>query len=145
MINSNNSLRISFDLRAQRLRCFGHISNLVVKAFLYGKDPNADNGINLDTMLEDLDVDDSIPQGMSEVEQVIYWPKKGPYGRLRNILTYICWTQQRRKEFGSLIREQSPGITVFATITVNVTRWNADFRAIQRVLELRFSIETYAT
>lgn len=135
---------INFNPRSQRLRCFGHIINLVVKAFSYGKDPIADNSINPDTMLKDLDIDNAILRGMSDVEQVLYWRKRGPYGRLRNIITYICWTPQRRQEFAALTREHCPDIKVFAPIAANTTRWNGDFRAIRRALELRFSLETYA-
>jgi len=32
---------IPFDPIARRLRCFGHVINLVVKAFLWGEDPEA--------------------------------------------------------------------------------------------------------
>ena len=95
-------------------------------------------------MLEDLDIDDTTLRGMSEVEQILYWRQRGPYGRLRNIITYICWTPQRRQEFAALTREHCPDIKVFALIAANATRWNGDFRAIKRALELRFSLETYA-
>ena len=40
-----------------------------------------------------------------------YWRQHGPYGRLRNIITYICWTPQRRDEFIQLTREFPPDTT----------------------------------
>jgi len=67
---------IVFDARGSRLRCIGHVINLVVKAFLYGYE-----------FVEDIQDQNSTTAGSSES-----WRKRVPYGKLQNIITYICWT-----------------------------------------------------
>ena len=67
----------------QRLRCMGHVINLVVQAFLHSTD------------IEE--------EGKVAGLQASDWRKRGTYGRLRNIITYITWTPQRREEFTRLI------------------------------------------
>ena len=66
---------VSFDPQAHRLRCIGHIINLVVKVFLYG-----------------IDADYEVTELNNSADS---WRKRGPYGKLRNIITYFCWTPQR--------------------------------------------------
>lgn len=53
----------------RRIRCFGHILHLVAKALLFITDSNT---------LEDIDVDD-----FSE------WAKRGPVGKLHNLVVWI--------------------------------------------------------
>ena len=62
---------ILFDPLEHRLHCIGHIINLVVKAFWYGNDIESVCGHNKE-----------------EVEGLLPWRTRGPYGRLRNIITY---------------------------------------------------------
>ena len=121
---------IKFDDTESRLRCLGHMINLVVKVFLYGSDVEADTNI----------ADDE--SGATQA-QMIQWRKRGPYGRLRNIITYICWTPQRREEFTNIAKEYAPNDPAFQPIAVNLTRWNSDFRAIKRALHLRDSFELF--
>ena len=125
-------LGIKFDYQERRLRCFGHIINLVVKAFLYVVDT---------TNTESLDRE----KGKEADLLFEYWRQRGPYSRLRNIITYICWTPQRREEFIHLTRESCPDTTAFLPIAANQTRWNSDYRAINRALELRTPIELFVT
>ena len=75
-------LEIPFDATESRLRCCGHVIHLVVISFLYGSDIEGD---------EDL-VDLNAGHSQQEMRQ---WKRRGPYGRLRNIMTYIGWTPQR--------------------------------------------------
>ena len=70
---------------------------------------------------------------------------KGPYSRLKAVITYICWTPQRRNEFKKIAQTDSPFETAFLPITNNVTRWNSDFRAIKRAIRLQSSIDIYIT
>ncbi|KAF8430367.1 hypothetical protein EV426DRAFT_504890, partial [Tirmania nivea] len=64
-----------------RLRCIGHVINLVVKAFLYGYE-----------FMEESESDSEDSEKVATS-----WRKRGPYGKLRNVITYICWTPQRRE------------------------------------------------
>ena len=127
-----NNVGVSFDPVESRLRCLGHIINLVVKVFLYGTDLEVD--------MNNIHSDDENPQ-----ETIKEWRRRGPYGRLRNIITYICWTPQRREEFTTIAKEHSPDDQAFQPIAANQTRWNGDFKAIQRALHLRDPIELFIT
>ena len=71
------------------------------------------------------------------------WRVRGPYGRLWNIITYICWTLQRCGKFAALVQDALPEETAFQTIAANLTRWNSDFKAIKRVLQLRTGYEVF--
>lgn len=129
---------VVFHWQEKRLRCFGHIINLIVKAFLYGTNSNTllivePDSSNLETSPEELDT------------RLDHWRQHGPYGRLRNIITYICWTPQRREEFIQLTQQSSPDTTAFLPIAANQTRWNSDYHAINRALELRTPIELFVT
>ena len=104
------------------MRCIGHVINLVVKAFVYGQDFMDTNDDTNST--ENLDLYDQ-------------WRKRGPYGKLRNIITYISWTPQRRKEFAKITQEAQPEATAFQPIAANLTRWNSDFKALKRALQLQ--------
>ena len=120
-------LGVYFDPVEHRLRCIGHVTNLVVKAFLYGA--------NLDLIGRN---------NKDEVEDLWNWRVRRPYGRLRNIITYICWTPQRRDEFAELVQDALPEETAFQPIAANLPRWNSDFKAIKRALQLRTGFEVFA-
>ena len=66
---------------------------------------NIDKTMDFNTMEENLNIDEVTLEAMSSIEQGGHWRKRGPYGRLRNIITYICWIPQRRDEFAILTRE----------------------------------------
>ena len=87
-------LNISFNPVKHRLRCFGHVINLVVKAFLWGNDAEA-----FEYELAGYEVD----QQMEEVRQ---WRKRGPMGKLHNICVWICRTPQRRDSFEEKVHQQ---------------------------------------
>jgi hypothetical protein len=54
----SSDIGVPFDHRCRRIRCFGHILNLVVKAFLWGENPTvfevAEDNINPGEQLEAL-------------------------------------------------------------------------------------------
>ena len=68
---------ISFG-KSHRLQCFGHILNLTVKAFLFGQDTDA------------FEVEILTAYSL-EVENNYFevWWKRGPVGKLHNIVFYI--------------------------------------------------------
>jgi len=65
------------------------------------------------------------------------------HGKLRNIITYICWTPKRREEFAKITQEAQPEETAFQPIAANLTRWNSDFKALKRALRLRNGFEVF--
>lgn len=76
-----------------RSRCLGHIINLAAKAFLFGKNTEAFDAVT------DL-VNDSTPQESDIMKKAqAEWRKKGPIGKLHNIVIYIRASAQRREAF----------------------------------------------
>lgn len=57
------------------MRCAGHVLNLVAKAILFGSDVDA-----FESDLHDLS---------SEEHELSKWRKKGPTGKLHNVVKYI--------------------------------------------------------
>jgi len=69
-------LGLEFNPTQRRLRCFGHIINLTVKALLWGINTDAfELEINSHRELQD------------ETEGLEAWRQKGPLGKLHNIIT----------------------------------------------------------
>ncbi|KAI8416512.1 hypothetical protein FOFC_02822 [Fusarium oxysporum] len=66
------------DVRARRMRCYGHILNLVARAFLYARirRPSRLNRKYFDLL------------GRWE-DDLRHWRKKGPVGKLHNIVKFI--------------------------------------------------------
>jgi hypothetical protein len=89
-------LRPNLDYKNRRLRCFGHIINLAVKAFLFGKDPEA--------FEIEADIYSKLEREEKELE---VWRKLGPIGKLHNVVTYIRKTPQRREAFLKLASEEA--------------------------------------
>lgn len=76
-------INIVFNPITRRLRCFGHVINLVVKSFLWGTDVEA-----FQTELaryEESEAD-------QDLERILEWRKRGPMGKLHNICVWICRT-----------------------------------------------------
>jgi hypothetical protein len=67
-----------FEASVRRLRCFGHIINLVVKALLFGKDVEAFER----EAISAVQIEDNL-------KQLRAWRKKGPVGKIHNIVTHI--------------------------------------------------------
>lgn len=69
---------IEFNAQESRVRCFGHIINLVVKGFLWGEDWEAFEGeVNTECEVEEAS------------RALKAWRKRGPLGKLHNISTWI--------------------------------------------------------
>jgi hypothetical protein len=130
------ALGIDDTVERRRLRCLGHIINLAAKAFLFGPDPN--------------DVEKEIKKTEDRDKKQELWRKRGPIGKLHNVVTYIRSTPQRREEFhqkakGEIERQKSylaatalPGEDVevaekdpLMVIQDNETRWNSVYCMIQ--------------
>jgi hypothetical protein len=77
------------DPDSRRVRCLGHIINLVAKAFLFGK-----NEYSFEAEDVNNDPEISYLETMQEA-----WRKYGPVGRLHNIISFIRDSPQRREEF----------------------------------------------
>ena len=95
-----------------RLRCLGHIINLVVKALVFGK--------GVSKLERELQL-----AGDNEAFKI--WSSKGPIGKAHNICVYINRNDARRQEFRLCVQE---GMNVKLTEVKNLLidggiRWNS--------------------
>ena len=121
--------RFGFNETERRLRCAGHIFNLVVKAFLYGKH---------------LSSFESSLAGASEQEELDLWRKRGPIGKLHNICVHINRTPQRRALFKSKQAEADyEAEKLYEAAVDGGIRWNSTEFMIERALKLRNAVDLY--
>jgi hypothetical protein len=113
------------NVKESRLRCFGHIVNLVVKAMLY-----SDN--KLQAKLADC--------GDHEAFKV--WREQGPIGRLHNIVTYIGGSDKRRKAFELAQKVDASDLSLQLVKDISV-RWSSTYDMIVRALRLQEAIRKY--
>lgn len=131
LVEALASILPDFNPRWQRLRCIGHIINLIVKAFLFGK--------GVSRMQKDL-------AGASDDNAFQIWGKMGPIGKAHNICVYINRNDQRREAFRSCITGaygEEDQLFNLQLIVDRGIRWNAVYAMIKRVLHLRNAIELY--
>ena len=87
------ALRPDLDIRTQRSRCLGHIINLAVKAFLFGRDVTAfEQAVEVD---EESEHPNSERMKAAQLE----WRKKGAVGKFHNVALFIRSSPQRREAF----------------------------------------------
>ena len=108
-----------FDIKQRRLRCIGHILNLVVQALLFGT--------NINEFESEL-------RGASEDCAFNIWNKRGAIGKLHNMMTYIRRTDQRRQALRDLQKELTEDDTIFTynPVVDGKTRWNSVYMMISR-------------
>uniref|UniRef100_A0A0D2YDN2 HAT C-terminal dimerisation domain-containing protein n=1 Tax=Fusarium oxysporum (strain Fo5176) TaxID=660025 RepID=A0A0D2YDN2_FUSOF len=83
------------DTKARRMRCYGHVLNLVARAFLFGKDAES----------FELESDINGMRGLQE-QDLRHWRSKGPIGKLHNIVKFIRSSPQRSEYFKRIAHEQ---------------------------------------
>ena len=140
---SNNATCISaladefqFDARARWIRCSGHILNLVAQSILFGGDADA-------LELELLSAQDE------ELRHMDVWRRKGPCGKLHNIVKYIKRSPQRIEQFEDiqrrLISPTRPAgrAEVYKLVEDNDTRWNSMDDCIERALHLQPAVNEF--
>jgi hypothetical protein len=132
---------LTSDITQRRMRCYGHILNLVGKAFLHGIDKEAfeqesDTLVSAHRLKEDLEL----------------WRTRGPVGKLRNVVKYIRSSPQRCERFLEISNEANDddAFTIFEEspqelklMLNNDTRWNSTYMMIQRALLKRSQIKGF--
>ncbi len=73
-----------FDVEKRRLRCAGHIINLIARSLLYGFDK---------TLFEEFEEELNLPQSMEEELEI--WRRCGPIGKAHNLIVWIYASPQR--------------------------------------------------
>jgi hypothetical protein len=81
------------DAVASRSRCLGHIINLAAKAFLFGQNTEAFESV-VDSVNDSSSQDSEIMR-KAQAE----WRKRGPIGKLHNIIVFIRASSQRKEAF----------------------------------------------
>lgn len=102
---------LCFDPSQRRLRCQGHIINLVVMSFFFDPHPNED-------------FDSYLGPTTAEADK---WRRIGPLGKLHNIVVWVQSSTERRQEFRNL----SFGLNLRRD---QKTRWNSYYEMIQWAL-----------
>lgn len=118
--------------KRRRLRCMGHIINLVAQAFLLGEKQE---------MFEQALI--KAERDQDKDEAIKLWQLCGPIGKLHYVVVFILRTPQRREAFKSGCNE------VEATDLVpkrdNSTRWNSIVLMIRRACKLVAQINLFCT
>jgi hypothetical protein len=129
------SKELDFDVGKRHVLCMGHIINLVAHKVLFGSDVES----------FEYELEHSVT---AEVVELASWRRKGPIGKLHNLIRYICHSSERRDLFISLQeavlegddgRKRQPR---YLTLD-NLTRWNSWYDAAERAVELREYIDEF--
>ncbi len=105
---------VLYDAQERRLRCNGHVINLAVQAFLFGKTVN------------DYEYAENLAISPSDAT-LNQWRKLGPLGKLYNIIVWIMGSPQRIQSF----KIRSQGLMPRRD---NSTRWNSWYEMLYRAL-----------
>ncbi len=121
-------LSIEWDAEHMRMRCIGHIINLVVQAFLF-------SGVVQMEELESYEEEAQNGEWTDNEARRVKFRLLGPLGQGHNIVVYIRGSPSRTAEFVGLTGKMIP--------MDNRTRWNSWYAMLVVLLELRTQVETY--
>jgi hypothetical protein len=105
----DDQFNIRYNPHLYRLRCNGHVLNLTTNTFLFNTADKALTAYNNPRILK---------AALPSKEELDAWQKKGPLGKLYNLVVYIQHTPQRHTKFSAL----SHGLGL---VRDNLTRWNS--------------------
>jgi hypothetical protein len=90
-----------YDKVKQRLRCTGHVYNLICKAILYGVDANCIDEASQSSQPTMISVSsfEAVMNSGDDEAKLIAWRKKGPIGKLHNTVVHIKHNASRRSLF----------------------------------------------
>lgn len=121
----------SLDPKESRLRCLGHMINLVVKALLYGSRSSA--------LQKEL-------QQVNDQEAFKVWRQQGALGHLHNLVTYIDRSEQRQRAFEAAQKKVYVDAEYKQTLHLlkdTGVRWNSTYTMIERALNLDLALKRY--
>lgn len=119
--------QLEIPVYGRRLRCGGHVINLVVKAGIHGK------GTDLtDEAVEQMAIEESRTLMSEHDKDLEHWRQKGVVGKLHNIALHVNRSVQR----GDKLREIQSNIedlhSFYKMILNGATRWNSLYDMLQR-------------
>jgi hAT family C-terminal dimerisation region len=123
---------IDFDPLERRLRCMGHILNLIAEQYLFGQDAAS----------FEKDFKAAGAQGRRQL-----WRQRGALGKLHNLVAHIIASGKRSDLFKALQVDENIGGAEGRSLKLVLDggiRWNASFSMILRALLLRDALDTYA-
>ncbi|KDN71161.1 hypothetical protein CSUB01_11684, partial [Colletotrichum sublineola] len=136
-----NPRMTSRDCKAHRMRCYGHILNLVTKSLLFGSD------------FKTFEAESEFYQTVHRDEEDLkLWRKTGPAGKLQNIVRFIRASPQQSERFKKVAKEVDGGSdyclftrssSELQLILNNDTRWNSTYLMIERAVKKRHKIQAY--
>ena len=121
---------ITWDAKQERLRCLGHIINLVVQALLFHDQFGIEELSTHDKEEAELSADASERQAKAKS-----FRKLGPLGKLHNIVVHIRSSPHRTKKFVSLAGRKIP--------LDNRTRWNSWYQMLLAATKNEAAVDTY--
>ncbi|KAK6858585.1 hypothetical protein PG995_005149 [Apiospora arundinis] len=130
-----------YEAEERRIRCYGHILNLVGRAFLYGEDSEA------------FEQESQAIEQFGHLDDILrFWRRKGPVGKLHNIVKWVRSSPQRSEYFQRCIEEDldESSFTLHRESTHelelvlnNETRWNSTYLMIDRAILKRDDVEAF--
>lgn len=116
-----------------RIRCAGHIINLIVKATLYGE--------GVSKFEEDL-------AAAAPMEQFILYRKHGVVGKLHNFVRAVCASHKRREMFQSVFDDLGTEDPTWRFVRLQLlqdggVRWHSVYVMLLRCQELREPIRAF--
>lgn len=136
--NNDTMLRViaralpDFHPEQRRLRCNGHIINLAVQAFLFGKNKDASD----EAIRQIAKLSKEEPKGGRErIQTAAEWRTLGALGMLHNIVVYIRPSDLRDQAFLRLAGRIIP--------RDNSTRWNSWYMMLHVAIKLRRHVNNF--
>ncbi|KAF9871170.1 transposase-like protein [Colletotrichum karsti] len=129
------------DVKARRMRCYGHMLNLAARAFLFGADK--------ETLEAESDFFRLCDRYDDDLE---LWRRLGPVGRLRNIVKFVRSSPQRTERYRKAAAEVDgdSDFRIFSKsrreaqlILNNDTRWNSTYLIIERAVKKKAEIQAF--
>jgi hypothetical protein len=123
---------MEFEPEERRLRCMGHILNLIAEQYLFGQDAASFER-------------DFQAAGNPRRRQL--WRQRGELGKLHNLVAHVMASGKRTDLFLALQRDENCGTAEGRSLKLVLDggiRWNATYSMILRALLLREALDTYA-
>lgn len=152
---NNRAIKVlsgSLDLHSDYhcLRCGAYIINLVAKAVLYGTDIDALESGEREECLSNsrhIAAFEALVRSVPAEEALKTWRRKGPVGKLHNLVTHIQKTPKRQRffEMKQNVDADSDDDRIYRVIVNGGIRWNSSCDTVERAIKLRDAIELYQT